>query len=181
MTITSMQIPNLKTVRLTLRPITLDDQHDIFKYASNPKFSQRVQWQTHETLQDTENYIQHTLAQQQQNKAFVWGITLVDTDRVIGTIHLTNYTTIHKRAQLSFLLSEDYWARGIMSEAGRAIVEYAFEALDIQKIIAECFIENHRTHRVLQKIGMGLEGIAKKHICLNGSFHDVILYALFRE
>lgn len=180
MTIISMQTPNLKTERLTLRPIALSDQQDIFQYASNPIFGYRTPWRTHETLQDTERYIQQQLALEKDN-AFIWGVTLADENRVIGTIQLTNYSAVHNRAKLSFILSEDYWAQGIMAEAGEAVVHFAFQQLHIHKIIAECFIENHRTHRVLQKLGMELEGIAKKHFWLNDHYHDVILYALFSK
>lgn len=178
MTTISMQTPSLKTDRLALRPITYADREDIFQYASNPIFSEWSPWKTHETLEDTDAYIQQQLALQNVD-AFIWGITLGEEDRVIGTIHLTDYSTVHNRAKLSFILSEDYWTQGIMPEAGEVVVQFAFQQLHIQKIIAECFIENHRTHRVLQKLGMGLEGIAKKHFWLNNHYHDIILYALF--
>lgn len=170
--------PIFQTTRLHIKPITLDEQQRIhYQASSNTNSYQPLGG--HYLIHDTQDYI--TTMLHQQDKLYIWGIYLRQTDTLIGSIHLSDINVIHRNAQISFLLAEDYWGQGFTTEAADCVVDFAFEHLNLHKLLAKCFIEHYPTHRVLQKLHMNIEGIAKQHFYLDGIFHDVTLYARFND
>jgi ribosomal-protein-alanine N-acetyltransferase len=80
-----------------------------------------------------------------------------------------------------YVLRKDYWGRGLATEAARAVLRLGFECLDLRRIIADCFVLNPASQRVLEKLGMRREGHFLQSIRKAGAWHDVYLYALLRE
>ncbi|MDX1688201.1 MAG: GNAT family N-acetyltransferase [Candidatus Promineifilaceae bacterium] len=62
--------------------------------------------------------------------------------------------------ELSFALLRDYWGKGIMTEAARVLLSFAFERLEAKRVVADCLPQNVASARVLEKVGMGYEGPA---------------------
>jgi RimJ/RimL family protein N-acetyltransferase len=83
-----------------------------------------------------------------------------------------------KCALIGYWLGENYWGRGIMPEAVKLVVEYAFANFDIHRFQAGVFGNNPRSMRVLEKAGFVKEGILKNAIVKNGMVLDEHVYAL---
>ncbi|MFZ1992170.1 MAG: GNAT family protein, partial [Alphaproteobacteria bacterium] len=86
---------------------------------------------------------------------------------LVGVIGLTGIRSIEggRIAELGYWLAKPFWSKGIMSEAGRALVRHAFEDLDFAGLKSGHFKENHRSGRVLAKLGFRYAGEGLKH-CL---------------
>lgn len=167
-----------QTPRLTVKPITREEQQCIHYHASSA-INAYNPLGGHYLIQDTFEYINEML--QKEEPVYLWGIYLQQTDILIGSIHLSKISKLHRHAQISFLLAQDYWGQGFTTEAVTCVIEFVFEELQLNKLLAKCFIEHYPTHRVLQKLHMNIEGISKRHFYLDGAFHDVTLYARFKE
>lgn len=86
-----------------------------------------------------------------------------------------------KNAELGYWLAEPFWGRGIISNAIKHIIHFAFETYDIDRIFARPFGSNMASQRVLEKNNFVLEGIFEKVIIKNGELLDELVYAIRRE
>lgn len=85
-----------------------------------------------------------------ENKTFAFAITA--DNKVIGSIGVFRQENIHRQtAELGYYISEEYWGKGIMTEAVKQICEYVFSNSDIIRIYAEPFAYNIVSCRVLEK------------------------------
>lgn len=85
-----------------------------------------------------------------------------------------------RTAELGYWLGEPYWNRGIATEAGRSIVAYAFEQLDVGRVEAAVFEWNPASMRVLEKLGFAREGILRRSAYKDGLMIDRVMYACIR-
>jgi RimJ/RimL family protein N-acetyltransferase len=106
---------------------------------------------------------------------------IVVEDQVVGGIGLDFRADIWRHsAELGYWLAPDYWGRGIMSSALRAVVDYAFETFAINRLWAGAFDWNPASLRVLEKAGFLYEARLSKSAFKDGEFVDELIYALVR-
>lgn len=130
------------------------------------------------TEQDGENYISEMLSANEE-ETFSFAITA--DNKVIGSIGVFRQENIHKRtAELGYYISEEYWGRGIMTEAVKQICEYVFSKSDIIRIYAEPFAYNIASCRVLEKVGFQYEGTLRSNAVKNGKVIDMKMYSLLK-
>jgi RimJ/RimL family protein N-acetyltransferase len=87
-----------------------------------------------------------------KNETFAFAVTA--DNKVIGSIGVFRQENIHKRtAELGYYIAQEYWGKGIMTEAVKQICEYVFGSSDIIRIYAEPFAHNSASCRVLEKAG----------------------------
>ena len=131
------------------------------------------------TEKDGLDYINAMLSAN-QNDTFAFATTV--DDKVIGSIGVFRRENIHRlTAELGYYVSEDYWGKGIMTEAVKQICEYVFRNSDIIRIYAEPFSYNTASCRVLEKAGFQFEGILKQNAIKNNKVLDMKMYALIKE
>ncbi|TMW71872.1 GNAT family N-acetyltransferase [Alteribacter natronophilus] len=174
-------LPVLETARLRLRPFQLEDAPDLFSYASSALVSRFLPWEAHRTLSDSEEFVSFILKQYEEGRPAPWAVELKETGNVIGTIDFVAWFPEHRRAELGFVLSEEYWGRGLIAEAARRVIAYGFDYLDLVKIKAPAITENVQSRRVLEKLGFKLEGILKQEYIIKGKSRDMAVYSLIKE
>ena len=113
--------------------------------------------------------------------SYEFGIFENDTDRLIGNIGIVNVNSRCRHATLAYYIHPDMWNKGIATEAGSIILEYAFVRLDLNRVSAVCMTQNAASRRVLDKLGFAFEGIARQEIMKDGVFYDVAHYGLLSE
>lgn len=103
-------------------------------------------------------------------------------DEAVGSIGLTPQTDIHcKNAELGYFISEDYWGRGIMTQAIKQMVDYGFSTFGVTRIFARPFGTNKASQRVLEKAGFELEARFKNAIYKYDEFMDELIYGITPE
>lgn len=169
-------IPKIETECLILRKITLDDAEDMFLYASNEDVTRYVTWDTHSSLTDTIDFINNFLPQYDAP----WGIELKESGKFIGTVHFVWWQPRHNSAEIGYVLSKEYWGKGLITEAAEAITTFGFESMNLVRIQARCFLENEGSERVMKKLGMLFEGINRKVMYVKGEHKDLKMYSLVK-
>lgn len=144
----------LETDRLILREISIDDAKDIFEYAKNKNVSEDAGFKAHESIEETKSIIETVL------KIASLSIVYKEDNVVVGVISLPK--KLDGIYELGYSLNEDYWNKGIMTEACKALIDYAFKVLNAYEIDAGCFLDNYRSEKVLLKCGFKYIGIHKK-------------------
>ena len=130
------------------------------------------------TEKDAMDYISAMLSAD-ENETFAFAIT-VDS-KVIGSIGVFRQGNIHRQTgELGYYIAEEYWGKGIMTEAVNQICEYVFGQSDIIRIYAEPFAYNIASCRVLEKAGFQYEGTLRSNAVKNGKVLDMKMYALLK-
>ncbi len=103
-------------------------------------------------------------------------------DEAVGGIGFTIQTDVaHRSAEIGYWLGEEFWGRGITTEALIAVTQHAFSSFDICRLFAHVFEWNRASARVLEKAGYDLEGRLQKSVTKDGKTIDQLMYAAIRD
>ncbi|RTR27804.1 N-acetyltransferase [Robertmurraya yapensis] len=174
-------LPIIETPRLILRKITAADTAAMFSYGSNKEVAKYVTWDVHKTISDTEAFISFVLDQYANQKVAPWGMEDKETGEFIGTIDFVWWKPNHHSAEIGYVLSPEYWGKGITTEAAEALIRFGFEKMELVRIQARCMVDNIASSRVMEKAGMSFEGINRKSMFIKGQHHDLKVYSILRE
>lgn len=174
------QFPQLETPRFRLRQLRLADAPSLFAYFSDndvvkyydPYFSAMTD------VQQAITFIENTYEAFSQGAGFRWGISLKDTDTVIGTIGYHSWMKLFSKAEIGYEISRAYWRQGVVSEALSPVLAFGFQQLKLNRIEAFCDDENVGSYRVLEKSGFQHEGTMRGSCVMNGLYRDTRIYAL---
>ena len=149
--VTNIQI---ETPRLILRSWQASDLHDLNAYASVPGVGEMAGWNHHQSLEESSKILNLFI----QNKK-TFAIVLKGDGKVIGSLGLEPrdedldlYTALQGR-EIGYVLSKEYWGRGLMTEAVKAVIRYCFETLNFGYLTCGHFDYNNRSRRVVEKCG----------------------------
>ena len=145
--------PVLHTERLLLRKLTADDISSLVKYGNNKKVSDYVFSIPHPYEEpDAVFRISYVLNGFRARSRFVFAVILLETAEFVGevSLHLDNT----KVSQLGYWIGEPFWNKGIATEAVRAVCQFGFKTLDLEKIYGTCHLQNIASSKVLERNGM---------------------------
>lgn len=172
----------IETNRLILRRFTVDDAQDMFdNWASNDNVTKYLTWPTHKSVETTKKVLSEWAESYKDEKTYHWAIVLKDTNKVIGDISTPKIDEECLTAELGWCMSEEYWGQGIMPEAALAVRDYLFDEAGFNRIAAIHDINNTKSGRVMQKIGMKYEGTKRQASKNNQGICDICLYAILKE
>jgi [ribosomal protein S5]-alanine N-acetyltransferase len=144
--------PILTTERLTLRQLSLDDQQNIFALRSDTEINKYLGRQPSKTIDDVLNFINKVNDNIKNNNSIYWVITLTKTKKFVGTICLFDFSNDKKSCEIGYELMTKFQGQGIMKEAAEEVIDYAFQALQCQKIVAFTHHENQNSTNLLEKL-----------------------------
>lgn len=113
----------------------------------------------------------------------ITNLAIVINGNAVGGIGFTVGEDVNRiSAEVGYWLGEEYWGKGIMTEALSRGVDYAYNKLpQITRLFAEVFENNIASMKVLEKVGFEKEAILKKAIIKNNIIMDLHLYGLVRK
>lgn len=176
--------PTLETDRLNLRPLNVDDAPDIFSYAKNIEVSQYTLWQPHKNLEDSIKFISEYAFQKYQEEELKPLAVCLKSDgdsKMIGTVGCYWKSKTSNVMELAYALSQDYWGKGIMTEASHAIIDYCFENTSVNRICARFKSENIGSGRVMEKLEMTYEGTMRSELFHNGRYWDMKYFSVLKS
>jgi len=169
--------PILETTRLRIRPYREADIAELLPLVGAREVAATTLRIAHPySERDARKFLE--LAKE-PDKLWLAITTKVD-GRQIGGIGL-RVDQEHKHAELGYWLAVPYWGKGYATEAGRELLRYGFEELEMHRIFASHFGQNPASGRVLKKIGMKHEGCQREHLHKWGEFVDSELYGILRR
>jgi len=174
--------PVLHTERLILSRFEEADLSDILAYAGSSEVAQTVVWQPHKTLEDSRAYldwINKNFSSLSGKVFYVWAIRQKQDGRAIGSIDLKQpYPHV---GQFDYALSHQHWNKGMVTEAARAVMSWAFNnCSELVRFQSYCIANNVGSRRVMEKCGMELEGLRRKSMEIKGKVVDLAYYALVK-
>ena len=143
--------PVLTTERLTLRQLSIDDQQDIFALRSHPEINKYLERKPSKTIEDAINFINAVNDNIKKNNSLYWAITLTKTKTFVGTICLFDFSDETNSCEIGYELMIAFQGQGIMREATEKVIDYAFQTLQFQKIVALTHKKNENSIKLLSK------------------------------
>jgi len=167
----------IHTERLVLRPFTLTDAPQVKALAGDRRIYEMTLLIPH-PYEDgmAEAWIATHQACFYEGRGAVFAICLQNED-LVGAIELHRVGT-YNRAELGYWIGTDYWNRGYCTEAATAILDYGFNVLWCHKISGGHFVGNPASGRVMEKIGMALEGVLRDEVLKDGKYVSVVRYGI---
>ena len=176
------EFPQLETDRLTLREMTLADAEFYFRHFNNDKIVEGCCFPGPKSLEAAKKELElYCIKPYQENRGIRWGIVKKEDDELIGTCGFYDWNTTARRAETGYDLEPAYWGRGVMTEAMRAVLEYGYEKMGLNRIQAIIDSENTRSMRLVQRLGFKKEGVLRQRSYFNGEFRDDVVFSLLRK
>jgi RimJ/RimL family protein N-acetyltransferase len=170
----SLPTPTLRTARLRLRPLTSADADSVFalhssayvlRYWDAPPWTERAQ---------AERFIEACGRMAEEGSGARMAMDRVSDEAFIGWCGLTRWNRDYRSASLGYCLDDAAWGHGYATEAGGALLQWAFDMLDLNRVQAETDTRNAASARVLEKI--------LREDCIgNGEVSDSWVYGLIRR
>jgi len=136
----------------------MSDLDDFFEYASVPGVGEMAGWPHHAGIDTSKAILQRFI-----DNGDVYAIVLKESKKVIGSLGVHNKSAdpvfkAGSQRTLGFVLDKDYWGQGLVPEAVREVIKYAFEKLKVDVLWCEHFDENLQSKRVIEKCGFVFYG-----------------------
>lgn len=175
-------IPILESTRLKLRPINLNDAHNLFAYAQKPIITKFVPWKTHNTIDDSISFINEILAEYKAQKSLMWAVQLKNdkSNTIIGTCGFIRYFADNKCLEIGYAFNSEVWGQGYAKEALLRTIKYGFEHTDTIRIEGSCVKENIGSAKTMASVGMRLEGILRSKFIKDNKISDCKIFSIIR-
>ncbi|HEY5571600.1 MAG TPA: GNAT family N-acetyltransferase [Anaerolineales bacterium] len=174
-------IPTLTTERLLLRPFSMDDSPVVKELAGEYEVAATTANIPHPYEAGmAAAWISTHQEAFEKGAAVTFAIALRSGGQLLGAIGL-GIDPANSLAELGYWIGKPYWNRGYCTEAARAVLEYAFSELGLNRVQARHMTKNPASGRVMQKIGMQYEGRLRQQIKRWEAFQDAEMYAILRE
>ena len=174
-------MPVLETERLVLRKMDMRDAEDMYEYSRDPLVTKHVLWEAHNAISDTKSYIRFMLRKYRAGEPSSWCIEEKQTGKAVGTIGYMWYQRDNSACEVGYSLARRCWNRGYMTEALKAVLDYTFRELGINRVEAQHEVDNPASGAVMRKCGMVKEGTLRSRLYNKGKYVDVDLYAVLRR
>lgn len=171
--------PTLTTERLVLRPYTLADAQELQRLIGDRDVAKTlgsVPYPYEDGM--AEEFIGQRQAQYEKGKHVEFAITHWREGFLIGGIGLNDLNLRAGRAELGYWIGKPYWGNGYGTEAARAVVQYGFEVLGLNRIRSRHLTRNPASGRIMQKVGMMHERHLRIYIKKWGVFEDFEMYGI---
>lgn len=177
------QFPHIVTAEITLRKILVSDLDSLFEIYSNEKLFQYTPLMLKKNKDTVANMIGHFERDFHKRKEIFLGICLnSDPDNIIGVAEMFDYSQDVNMVTIGYRLNDRFWTKGIATETVKAIIDYLFTDVGINRIQAFVMPENIKSQNVLQRGGFVKEGMIRQGYVWKGKgVIDLILYSLLKS
>lgn len=176
------QFPHIVAEEVTLRKIVPSDLDSLFEIYSNEKLFQYSPVMLKKNKDTVANMIGHFERDFHKRKEIFLGICLnSDPNNIVGVAEMFDYSSDVNMITIGYRLNDRYWAKGIAAKTVKAMTDYLFKDIGINRIQAFVMPENIKSQQVLQRNGFVKEGIIRQGYVWKGhGVVDLILYSLLK-
>ena len=173
------RMPTLKTERLVLRRISLDDIDDMYEYAKEASVTKFLTWCPHVDKAHTFEYVSYLQSRYKAGDFFDWAI--VFEGKMIGTCGFTRFDFQNDMGEIGYVINSDYHGKGIATEALGRVIRFGFENLGLNRIECRFMVENSASRRVMEKNSMTFEGVLRQGMLIKGVYRDIGVCSILRS
>ena len=177
----TLQTPTLQTDRLRLRPFADGDADDLFGMHSDAyvlRYWDAPPWTEPERA---ERFIEACRQMAEEGTGARVAVERLSDGAFLGWCSLTRWNPGFRSASMGYCFQEAAWGQGYATEAARALLQWGFDTLDLNRVQAETDTRNVASARVLEKVGFVREGTLREDCVVNGEVSDSWVFGLLRR
>jgi ribosomal-protein-alanine N-acetyltransferase len=172
----------LTSDRLILRDFKMSDLSGVHRYASDPEVTRFMEWGPN-TIDESRDFIRMAISFQKDKprRHFDLAIVTKPDNCLIGGCGLYITSPHSREAFIGYCLRKDSWGKGYATEVAKRLLAFGFKELALHRIFATCDTDNVASARVLEKVGMQLEGRHRENKRISNKWRDSLLYAILEH
>lgn len=173
----------LETDRLILRRYVNEDAAAMYKnWASDKEVTKYLTWPSHSNQEITQGVTEDWVKQYLSQNYYHWAIVLKDNgNEPIGDIAVVDMKETVSMVQIGYCIGRAWWNKGIASEALKAVMDFLFDVVCVNRIEARHDPRNANSGKVMKKCGMKYEGTLRSSDWNNQGICDACYYALLKS
>ena len=173
----------IETERLILRRFELSDAPAMFaNWASDDAVTKFLTWPTHTDVSVTERILREWIPQYKEDSCYRWAITLKENGpQPIGSIDAVRWREDGAAPEIGYCMGKRWWHQGIMSEALGAVIDFLFDQVGVERVVARHDVNNPHSGGVMRKCGKKFDEIREKDNRNNQGECDCACYAIRRD
>ncbi len=162
-----MKTPILETVRMILRPISVEEAEVVFNgWTSDEEVARFMRWSIHTSVNETRAWLEYE-NENISDDNYNWGFELKSMSQLIGSGGLT-YSREHQCYELGCNFMKNHWGNGYATEVTKEILEFAKNVLKVSKVFCCHALENTVSEKIVKKLGF-IEGEREFCVKIDGS------------
>lgn len=179
--ITHKGTQTIHTERLILRRFTVNDARAMFEnWSGDERVTRYLTWPPHKSIEVTKQLLELWCSAYENQSTYNWAMVYNGT--IIGTISVVEFNEKSEYAELGYCMGYAYWNKGFMTEAAKAVIDFLFSEVGINRVEISHAVKNPASGRVAQKCGLALEGTKREYFkVLTDEFLDISYYGIIRS
>jgi RimJ/RimL family protein N-acetyltransferase len=163
-----------------LRPLRAADSDALYAYLRDPVVTELTSYPV-VSMPMVEAMIERSRTRWTAGDLAKWGVTLLDSDQLVGTCGFNEWSQVHRWAELAYDLAPAHWGKGLMRKVVAAVLKWTFRQDMVNRVHAFVRIDNRRSQRLLEYFGFVREGCLRSFRVCRGQPHDFYVYGLLRS
>ena len=147
----------IKTARLVLRPFEMCDLDTTYEYANDHTITEYMLYLPSGSKEGTKRFLQKAINEWSKSDPLLYEFAVIFDGKHIGAASVA-LDESRQNGEIGWIIHKDYQGRGFATEAAKAVMDFAFDKLKVSKVIAHCDYRNKPSVRIMEKIGLSLEG-----------------------
>jgi ribosomal-protein-serine acetyltransferase len=159
----------------------LEERHaqELFELVDDNRAHLRawLPWVDYErSAEDSRAFIKNSLRQFAHNQGFQLGIWY--TGQLAGVIGYHPINWSNRKVEIGYWLAQSFEGKGLMTKACKSLVTYAFDELELNKVVIECATGNRRSCAIPKRLGFQQEGVLSDAEWLYDHYVDLAVYGM---
>ena len=172
----------LETERLLLRKLQLGDVYEYYeRLFGDADVSRYMLIDPHQTIMESLESVQQKLKRYDEENFYCWAVEQKEEGGLIGLVELLRFDEQTDTCSFVYMLGCSYWNQGFGTEMLKAVFRFAFEEMEVERIIADHMTENVASGRVMEKAGMKHIGTETGKYEKFGAVYDAEVYEICNQ
>lgn len=174
----------LETERLVLRRIELSDALDMFNgWCNDPDVTRYLPWDRHGNIDTTNELLNMWVDDYNNSHVYRWIVVLKENNKPVGTVDVVNKDIDNKVFELGHCYSKDTWGKGIATEVFSRVIEFLFDEVGVELIMAKHNEGNVASGKVMQKVNMKYDGMLRSRVIdkVTKKREGLVYYSITRD
>ena len=171
----------ITTERLTLRRFTVEDAQEMYdNWACDPRVTKYLTWEPHASKEATAALLRDWVKSYENDNCYNWAMEY--EGHCIGSLSVVRQSDRDESAELGYCMGFDYWNKGLMTEAAKAVISFLFEEVGCHRVVICHAVKNPASGRVARKCGLTYEGTHREAFKnRDGEYLDIAEYSILKS
>ena len=170
-------LPVLSGRMVKLRELEMHDAPSLFSMINTPEVARFIS-RPPTTLEGFERFIGWTREERRCGRYMCFGIVPHGMDTAVGLIHIRRLEPGFGTAEWGFALGSPFWGTGVFVESAELLIDFAFDAVGVNRLEARVAVPNLRASAALRKVGAVKEAVLRKSFLCQGEQIDQTLWSI---